>query len=112
MPRRLPRSTLFPYATLFRSELMTWAEKMTKRNGDAVTRAGFLMTGSGLHVNVVWAIVAHQLGFRQVSDDLKQAAINPDAAKEAAQWTLDLFDKHKVGARDVADRYKAFGTGE
>src|SRR5687767_15419348 len=73
MPRRLPRSTLFPYATLFRSELMTWAEKMTKRNGDAVTRAGFLMTGSGLHVNVVWAIVAHQLGFRQVSDDLKQA---------------------------------------
>jgi multiple sugar transport system substrate-binding protein len=93
-------------------ELMTWSEKMTKRSGDTVNRAGFLMTGSGLHVNLVWGVVAHQMGFRQFSDDLKTAAINPDAAKEAAQWTLDLFDKHKVGSRDVADRYKAFGTGE
>jgi ABC-type glycerol-3-phosphate transport system substrate-binding protein len=93
-------------------ELLAWSEKMTKRDGDKVTRAGFLMTGSGLHVNVVWAIVAHQMGFRQLSDDLKKAAINLDAAKAAAQWTLDLFDKHKVGSRDVADRYKAFGTGD
>ena len=52
------------------------------------------------------------MGFRQFSDDLKKAAINPEAAKEAAQWTLDLFDKHKLGTRDIADRYKAFGTGE
>jgi ABC-type glycerol-3-phosphate transport system substrate-binding protein len=52
------------------------------------------------------------MGFRQFSDDLKKAAINPDAAKEAAQWVLDLFDKDKVGSRDVADRYKAFGTGD
>jgi multiple sugar transport system substrate-binding protein len=93
-------------------DLMTWADKMTKRSGDAVDRAGFLMTGSGLHVNLVWGVVAHQMGFRQFSDDLKKAAINPDAAKEAAQWVLDLFDKHKVGSRDVADRYKAFGTGQ
>jgi multiple sugar transport system substrate-binding protein len=93
-------------------DLMTWAEKMTRRTGDTVDRAGFLMTGSGLHVNLVWGVVAHQMGFRQFSDDLKKAAVNPDAAKEAAQWVLDLFDKHKVGSRDVADRYKAFGTGD
>ncbi|MCC6179227.1 MAG: extracellular solute-binding protein [Chloroflexi bacterium] len=93
-------------------DLLSWADKMTKRNGDTVTRSGFLMTGSGLHVNLVWGVVAHQMGFRQYSEDLKKAAINIDAAKEAAQWTLDLFDKHKVGTRDVADRYKAFGTGE
>ena len=93
-------------------ELMDWAMKMTKRNGDTVTRAGFLMTGAGLHINVVWAIVANQMGFRQFSDDLKKAAVNPDAGKEAAQWVLDLFDKHKVSSRDVADRYKAFGTGD
>jgi multiple sugar transport system substrate-binding protein len=93
-------------------ELMDWATKMTKRNGDTVQRAGFLMTGAGLHINVVWAIVANQMGFRQFSDDLKKAAVNPDAGKQAAQWVLDLFDKNKVSSRDVADRYKAFGTGD
>jgi len=93
-------------------QLMDWATKMTKRNGDTVTRSGFLMTGSGLHVNIVWGIVAHQMGFQAFSDDLKKAAVNPDAGKAAAQWVLDLFDKAKVGTRDVADRYKAFGTGD
>jgi multiple sugar transport system substrate-binding protein len=93
-------------------QLLNWASKMTQKSGDTVTRSGFLMTGSGLHINLVWGVVAHQMGFRQFSDDLKTAAINPDAGKAAAQWVLDLFDKNQVATRDVADRYKAFGTGE
>jgi multiple sugar transport system substrate-binding protein len=93
-------------------QLLDWARKMTQKSGDTVTRSGFLMTGSGLHINLVWSVVAHQMGFRQFSDDLKTAAINPDAGKAAAQWVLDLFDKYQVATRDVADRYKAFGTGE
>lgn len=93
-------------------QLMEWAEKMTRRTGDAVSRSGFLMTGAGLHVNLVWGVVAHQMGFRFFSDNLKTAAVNPDAGKAAAQWVLDLFDAKKVGTRDIADRYKAFGTGE
>lgn len=93
-------------------ELLEWAKAMTKMEGDKVVRSGFLMTGSGIHANYIWSWAAHQMGFRTVSDDLKQVAINPEAAKEAAQWTVDLFDKHKVSSRDVTDRYKAFGTGE
>jgi hypothetical protein len=60
----------------------------------------------------VWGIIAHQMGFRRASDDLKQAAVNPDAAKQAAQWVLDLFDTRKVSTRDITDRYKAFGTAQ
>ena len=41
------------------------------------------------------------MGFQRASDDLKQAAVNPDAGKQAAQWVLDLFDKAKVSTRDV-----------
>ncbi|GIW04397.1 MAG: hypothetical protein KatS3mg059_1017 [Thermomicrobiales bacterium] len=93
-------------------ELLDWAVKLTKRDGDKVTRSGWLMTGSGVQPSVVWGIVAHQMGFRRASDDLKTAAVNPDAAKAAAQWVLDLFDEYKVSTRDVTDRYKAFGTGE
>jgi maltose-binding protein MalE len=52
------------------------------------------------------------MGFKRASDDLKTAAINPEAGKAAMQWVLDLFDKHKVSTRDVTDRYKAFGSGE
>ncbi len=93
-------------------ELLEWAKAMTVLDGDTVARSGFLMTGSGLHVAFIWGLVAHQMGFRIVDEDLTAACINPDAAKEAAQWVLDLFDKHKIATRDVADRYKAFGTGE
>ncbi len=93
-------------------ELLAWADQMTVRDGEKVVRSGWLMTGSGIQPSVVWGIVAHQMGFRRASDDLTRAAVNPDAGKAAAQWVLDLFDTHKVSTRDIADRYKAFGTGE
>ncbi len=93
-------------------ELIEWSKAMTVLDGDTVTRSGFLMTGSGAHIAFIWGLVAHQMGFRVLNEDLTAACINPDAAKEAAQWVLDLFDTHKVATRDVADRYKAFGTGE
>jgi ABC-type glycerol-3-phosphate transport system substrate-binding protein len=93
-------------------ELLQWAEAMTKREGDKVTRSGIMMTGSGVQPTVTWGIVAEQMGFRRASDDLKTAAVNPDAGKAAMQWVLDVFDKYKVATRDITDRYKAFGTGQ
>jgi len=92
-------------------ELLAWAGKMTQREGDKVIRSGFLMTGSAVQPTVTWGIVAHQMGFRRASADLKTAGVNPEAGVQAAQWVLDLFDKHRVSTRDVTDRYKAFGTG-
>ena len=92
-------------------ELIEWGRAMTKREGDRVTRSGLLMTGSGVQPTVTWGIVAEQMGFRRASDDLKTAAVNPEAGIAAMEWILDLFDKHKVATRDVTDRYKAFGTG-
>ncbi|MGQ9584229.1 MAG: substrate-binding domain-containing protein [Anaerolineae bacterium] len=93
-------------------ELIEWAKAMTRYEGDKVVRSGFLLTGSGLHVNLMWYIPAFQWGFRNLSDDLKSCAVNPEGAYKAAEWLLALFDKHKVATRDITDRYKAFGTGE
>ena len=92
-------------------ELIEWGKAMTKRKGDTVTRSGILMTGSGVQPTVTWGIVAEQMGFRRASDDLKTAAVNPEAGIAAMEWVLALFDTHKVATRDVTDRYKAFGTG-
>jgi ABC-type glycerol-3-phosphate transport system substrate-binding protein len=92
--------------------LLDWAMAMTKREGGKVTRSGIMMTGSGVQTTVTWGIIAAQMGFRRASEDLKTACVNPDAGKQAMQWVLDLFDKHKVSTRDVTDRYKAFGTGQ
>ena len=92
--------------------VLEWADKMTKRDGDTVTRSGIMMTGSGVQPTVTWGIVAAQMGFQRASDDLTQAAVNPDAGIAAMHWVLDLFDKLKVSTRDVTDRYKAFGTGQ
>lgn len=92
--------------------LLDWALAMTRRDGDKVTRSGIMMTGSGVQPTVTWGIVAEQMGFRRASPDLKTAAVNPEAGKQAMEWVLALFDQHKVSTRDVADRYKAFGTGE
>jgi multiple sugar transport system substrate-binding protein len=93
-------------------ELLDWAEQMTVRDGEAVTRSGWLMTGAGVQPSVTWGIVAHQMGFRRASDDLAEAALNPEAGAAAAQWVLDLFDTHRVSTRDIADRYQAFGAGQ
>ena len=91
--------------------LLEWAGAMTERDGDKVTRSGILMTGSALQPTVTWGILAAQMGFQRASEDLKQAAINPEAGKRAMQWVLDLFDTHKVSSREITDRYKAFGAG-
>ncbi|MDQ0474499.1 extracellular solute-binding protein [Labrys wisconsinensis] len=92
--------------------LLDWALAMTKREGGKVVRSGIMMTGAGVQTTVTWGIIAAQLGFQRASADLKTACVNPDAGKQAMQWVLDLFDKHKVSTRDVTDRYKAFGTGQ
>lgn len=92
--------------------LLQWAEAMTVRDGDTVTRSGIMMTGSGVQPTVTWGIVSHQMGFRRASDDLTTACVNPEAGAAAMQWVLDLFDTYRVSTRDVTDRYRAFGAGE
>jgi multiple sugar transport system substrate-binding protein len=94
-------------------ELVQWAQKMTVRQGSTVTRSGWMMTESGALPLVIWAVVAHQMGFRRASPDLKKAGVNPDAGAQAAQWVLDMFDKYTVSTRALADsdRYRAFGAG-
>lgn len=94
------------------AQLLEWADRMSKREGNGVVRSGIMMTGSGVQPTVTWGIVAEQMGFRRASDDLRTACVNPEAGKAAMQWVLDLFDRHKVSTRDVTDRYKAFGNGQ
>jgi len=93
-------------------ELIAWGKALTKTTNGKVTRSGILMTGSGVQPTVTWGIVAEQMGFQRASDDLKTAAVNPDAGIKAMEWVLALFDEYKVSTRDVTDRYKAFGTGD
>ena len=94
------------------ASLMAWADAMTKREGDKVTRSGIMMTGSGVQPTVTWGIVAEQMGFLRASADLKTACVNPELGIKAMEWTLGLFDTAKVSTRDVTDRYKAFGVGQ
>lgn len=94
------------------ASLMAWAQAMTQREGDKVTRSGIMMTGSGVQPTVTWGIVAEQMGFERASADLKTAAVNPEAGIKAMEWVLGLFDTAKVSTRDVTDRYKAFGVGQ
>lgn len=90
--------------------LLAWADAMTVRDGDTVTRPGLLLTGSGVAPNVVFGIIAQQLGAQRISADGKKVTIlDSDAPKQAAQWVLDAFDKYKVASRDISDRYKSFG---
>ena len=94
------------------AELIEWGAAMTKRRRGKVTRSGILMTGSGVQPTVTWGIVAHQMGFRRASNDLRTAAVNPRAGIEAMEWVLGLFDEHRIATRDLTDRYKAFGAGQ
>lgn len=92
--------------------LLAWSDAMTQRDGDDVTRSGFLLTGSAVQPNVVFRIIAHQYGAERLDDDwTKVTFLDTDAPVKAAQWVLDAFDEHKISSRDIADRYKAFGGG-
>jgi multiple sugar transport system substrate-binding protein len=95
------------------AELIDWAQKMTVKQGGTITRSGWMQSGSGALPLVVWSVVAYQMGFRRASADLKEAGVNPQAGAQAAQWVLDMWDKHQVSTREIAgnDRYRAFGAG-
>ena len=94
------------------ASLLKWAKAMTKSNGNQVTRSGLLLTGSGVAPNVLFGILAQEMGAKRISDDLKTVTfLDNDAPKRAAQWVLDAFDKWHVSSRDVSDRYKSFGQG-
>ena len=92
--------------------LIEWGVAMTKYKSGKVSRSGIIQTGSSVQPNVTWGIVAHQMGFKRASDDLKNACENPKAGILAMEWVLNLFDKYKCSTRDITDRYKAFGQGE
>src|SRR4051812_49986188 len=64
MTRRPPRSTLFPYTTLFRSE-----EALTLRSTSAVIAAARSVSGPGSHAST--------------------GAVIPAARSASAAWTLD-----------------------
>ncbi|MFN8444851.1 MAG: extracellular solute-binding protein [Caldilineaceae bacterium] len=92
--------------------LLAWADAMTQRDGDKVTRPGLLLTGSGVAPNVVFGILAQQWGAQRVDAEGKKVTfLETDAPQKAAQWVIDAFDTHKVASRDVSDRYKSFGQG-
>lgn len=93
-------------------KMVEWALAMTKRDGSgAVTRSGFLMTGTGLQPTVVWGHYLQALGGSLVGADGKSTNFNNDMGKEAAQFVLDLFNKHKVSDPNITDRYKEWQTG-
>ena len=90
--------------------LIEWSKAMTVKEGDQITRSGFLMTGSSVQPNVVFGIIAQQLGAQPLNDDRTSVTFNDtDAPIQAAQWVLDTFDEHEMSTRDIADRYGAYG---
>ena len=66
----------FPDRRRRRARLGGQDDQARRRQGH---RSGIMMTGSGVQPTVTWGIVAAQMGFQRASDDLKTAAINPDA---------------------------------
>ena len=91
---------------------LKWAKAMTKTSNGQITQSGLLLTGSGVAPNVLFGILAQEMGAQRISADKKNVTfLETDAPKRAAQWVLDAFDKNKISSRDVSDRYKSFGQG-
>lgn len=93
-------------------DVVKWSQAATTMSGGKIDRSGFLLTGSGGHPTLVWGTVLEGLGGQIVDrDTMDKPNFNNDAGREAAQFVLDCFDKHKISTRDVADRYKCWQTG-
>src|SRR3989454_10532450 len=69
MIRRPPRSTLFPYTTLFRSAALPRAARTTSEEGDGVIGAKDRppnLTGASDQELVEWAKQGHEPAFREL----------------------------------------------
>src|SRR2546427_8861946 len=90
MIRRPPRSTLFPYTTLFRSGVMALFERMPS-GVDAAVFGGFVTVG------VVWTVMRLvPIAIR----DRKSTRLN--SSHSQISYAVFLFEKKKIQAENRA----------
>ncbi|WP_179131034.1 ABC transporter substrate-binding protein [Candidatus Entotheonella palauensis] len=94
-----------------REDFLEWADKMTVREGDKVTRSGFLLTGTNAGILADWSIIANSLGAQIWNDDFTEVNVTSQECAESAQFLLDCFDEYKISSRDVTERYQTHGRG-
>jgi len=85
-----------------------WAKAVTKIKDDTFEVTGLVIPGSGGLPYRWWFQGLYQNEGSLLSEDLRKAAFNTDAGKEACQFVLDCFDTHKVSNRELLDARKAF----
>lgn len=77
-------------------EVIDVAKKLTKPDG---SQYGVALTSSGAaqtSYHHAWMLMMHLWDVPMLTPDLKSAAFNTPAAREALQWAADLTFKHKV----------------
>src|SRR2546426_9350072 len=76
MIRRPPRSTLFPYTTLFRSIVTAALDRLRHPRVPEITTMGFVILGGTLAINLLVVAVERLEGRRLKSEDRKSTRLN------------------------------------
>src|SRR2546427_9442734 len=99
MIRRPPRSTLFPYTTLFRSKV-----SLTNVNSGAVARGSAAPSGGGLHRGpVAHAAVTSVTPRRTASRALTQAL---ESSRRSEEHTSELQSQSNLVCRLLLEKKK------
>ena len=96
-----------------RAGFVEWCQTLTQGEGDNISVAGYGLTTSGGPPSLAWGTVLMQNGGSIMAEDGTRAAFNNEAGIDAAQWILDVFDKHKIGNKNFSfwDNVPQFEAG-
>jgi multiple sugar transport system substrate-binding protein len=82
-------------------ELRAAAEKLTKRNGNTITRVGFISNLEGYNVQQTFATFLIQAGGSLLSDDGRTITWSSPAGVKALQYMVDLYHGAQPVAKDL-----------
>src|SRR2546430_6130157 len=101
MIRRPPRSTLFPYTTLFRS-VNIWFPYSMENGGDRISRtvARFQKIGGA------WFLMQTNLVYREYDSDVDRKSTRLNSSHSQISYAVFcLKKKKKAHARDIGQQY-------
>ena len=93
-------------------DFFKWAKDITKWNGNTIERSGFTIFGTEDGIRHEYRVQQGGWADGNLFPTKEKVALNRDLEYEAIKFVMDIFDVHKLDAKDGVTYQEKFGTGK
>lgn len=93
-------------------DFIRWAKELTVWKGDTLERTGFTVFGTDDSLRGEYRVQQGGWQDGNIFPTKEKVSLARDLEYEAVRWVLDLYDVHKLDARDGVTYQEKFGTGK